>query len=133
VKAYSICDRLGVGKQFLEMFEKVVDAVEYELLVEDGREENMGFDSWLRAAEREAAFREFLATLAGCPEKGGEFRAWGLKAQAKDDLLGSTKGGREDTEKKLNRILFKPEWEPLLDQTIKSITSSLSRECLGNV
>ena len=133
VKAYSICNRLGVGKQFLEMFEKVVDAVAYELLVEDGREENIGFDSWLRAAEREAAFREFLATLAGCPEKGSEFRAWGLKAQAKDDLLGSTKGGREDTEKKLNRILFKPEWAPLLDQTIKSITSSLSRECPGNV
>lgn len=114
VKAWNITEQLGVGKEFLEMFRRVIEAVRYELDVEDGKEKFENFDNWLRAAEREAAFREFLAILSGHPEKVPEFKAWALRAQAKDDLLGGSKGGREDTERKLKRPLFREEWLPLL-------------------
>jgi len=114
VKAWNLSAQLGVGERFLEMFQKCVDAVMYELKIEDGIEKFETFEDWLRAAEREAAFREYLAYLIGKPEKAKEFRAWALHAQAKDDLMGAEKGGREDTDRRLNRPLFKPEWQSKL-------------------
>ncbi|MEM3740183.1 MAG: hypothetical protein QXP84_05235 [Candidatus Korarchaeum sp.] len=118
VRAYSICEELGLGEEFLRMFERVIDAVNYELLVEEGLAEFRSYEDWLRAAEREAAFREFLAVLAGRPEERGAFRLWGLKAQAKDDLMGAGKGGREETEGRLRRPLFRREWLARLEHKL---------------
>lgn len=118
VRAYSICEELGLGEEFLRMFERVIDAVNYELLVEEGLAEFRSYEDWLRVAEREAAFREFLAVLAGRPEERGAFRLWGLKAQAKDDLMGAGKGGREETEGRLRRPLFRREWLARLEHKL---------------
>jgi len=116
VKAYNLSQKLGLGQEFLEMFRKVIDAVFYELKVEDSAEKFQSFSDWLRAAEREAAFREFLAVLIRQPERTKKFRKWALRAQAKDDLLGNQKGGREDTEIKLKRPLFRKEWLPEIEK-----------------
>ncbi len=110
VRSWNISEKLGIGKEFQGMFRKVINAVRYELAVEDGTEKFQSFDDWLRAAKREIAFREFLAILSGQPERASEFREWAIKAQAKDDLLGNEKGGREDTEKRLKRPLFREKW-----------------------
>ncbi|MEM3895591.1 hypothetical protein [Thermofilum sp.] len=122
-EAWKLSNHIGLGDDFVRMFRRVVDAVMYELEVEDGVRGFNGFEDWLKAAEREAAFREFLAILSGHPDRVQEFRMWGIEAQAKDDLMGENKGGREGTERRLNRPLFKSEWLPLLN--------SMARE--GNV
>jgi hypothetical protein len=122
VTAWNICRNLGCGEEFMKMFRRVIRAVRYELDVEEGREKFSGFEDWLKAAERESAFREFLAVLAGLEERRAEFRLWGLKAQAKDDLLGEGKGGREPTERKLRRPLFREEWFMQLEQLEKCIS-----------
>jgi len=108
--ACRICSELGLEEEFLKMFRRVISAVRYELDVEEEREKFSDFQDWLRAGEREAAFREFLAVLSGCRELRDQFRMWGLIAQARDDLAGEAKGGREPTERKLNRPLFREEW-----------------------
>lgn len=89
VKAHGIAEKEGLSREFQEMFRRVIDGVFYELRVEDGIEECREYKDWLKAAEREVAFREFLAHLGGIPERVSEFREWGIKAQIKDDLLGA--------------------------------------------
>jgi hypothetical protein len=115
VRAYNLAERKGLSGEFREMFRRVIGAVSYELRVEEGIEECRGYGDWLRAAEREAAFREFLAHLSGKPERAREFREWGIRAQMKDDLLGAEKYGRENTEIRLRRPIFRREWlgEPI--------------------
>ncbi len=110
VRAYNLAEKEGLSKEFREMFRRVIDGVFYELKIEDGLEECKDYKDWLKAAEREIAFREFLAYLAKVPERVNEFREWAIKAQIKDDLLGAEKGGREDTEIRLKRPIFKREW-----------------------
>jgi len=129
VKAYNIAEKEGLSKEFQEMFRRVIDAVFYELKLEDGIEKYREYNDWLKAAEREIAFREFLAYLAGVPEKINEFREWAIKAQIKDDLLGAKKYGREDTERRLKRPIFKKEWLDKIDQEwAREIKSELSQE-----
>lgn len=118
VKAYNICGEMGLGNKFMEMFRRVVNAVEYELLVEDGIEVFDKFDDWLRAAEREAAFREFLAHLCGRQDLINEFRAWGLRAQADDDLYDAEDEGR------FGRPLFRREWLDDLERYIQDAHQS---------
>lgn len=115
VKAYELSRGIGLGDKYMEMFRRIVDAVRYELKVEEGRAEFRTFTDWVKAAEREAVFREFLAYLIGMPERAREFYIWGLRAQAKDDLIGETKGGREATERRLRRPLFREEWSRELE------------------
>lgn len=129
VKAHEIAEKEGLSKEFQEMFRRVIEAVFYELRVEDGIEECREYKDWLRAAEREVAFREFLAHLAGTPERVKEFREWGIKAQIKDDIMGAKKGGREDTEIRLKRPIFKKEWLNEIDaEWANEIKSELSAE-----
>ena len=129
VKAHNIAEKKGLSKEFQEMFRRVIDGVFYELRVEDGIEECKEYKDWLRAAEREVAFREFLAHLGGTPERVNEFREWGIKAQIKDDLLGAEKHGRENTETRLKRPIFKREWLDEIDAGWASeIRSELSAE-----
>ncbi len=138
VRAYNIAEKEGLSKEFREMFKRVIDGVFYELRIEDGLEECNEYKEWLRAAEREIAFREFLAHLGGAPERINEFRTWAIGAQIKDDLLGAEKGGREDTEARLKRPLFKREWLKEINQELATeikqkiaeidLEKSLSRE-----
>lgn len=116
-RAHLLAAEHGLGARYVEMFRRVVDAVRYEIMVEEGRATFTTFEDWLRAADREAAFREFLAYLVGTPERAREFYEWGLRAQAKDDMLGEAKGGREPTERRLRRPLFKEEWAKRLAVT----------------
>lgn len=110
VKAYNIAEREGLAREFKDMFKRVVDGVFYELRVEDGVEKCETYADWLKAAQRETGFREFLAHLCGMPEKIPEFREWGIRAQIKDDLLGARKHGRDNTDFRLNRPLFNRAW-----------------------
>jgi len=127
VKAYNIAEEEGLSKEFREMFRRVIEAVSYELKVEDGIEECKDYQDWLRAADREIAFREFLAYLSDRPERVSEFREWGIKAQIKDDLLGAEKYGRENTERRLKRPLFKEEW---LDEVPTEWSKEIKKELL---
>ncbi|MFA4805260.1 hypothetical protein [Pyrococcus kukulkanii] len=61
-------------------------------------------DDWLVSAVREVAFRAFIAEWLGLDKEREMIR--GLRAQAKDDVLGRRKGGREDTEERLNRPTY---------------------------
>jgi len=128
VKAHNIAEKEGLSKEFQEMFRRVIDGVFYELKVEDGIEECREYKDWLRAADREVAFREFLAYLGGTPERVNEFRKWGIEAQIKDDLLGAGKGGRENTDSRLNRPIFKIEWLDEIDdaELVSEIRKKLS-------
>lgn len=129
VKAHDIVEKEGLSKEFQEMFRRVIDGVFYELRVEDEIEECKEYKDWLKAAERKVAFREFLAHLGGMPEKVNEFREWGIKAQIKDDLLGAEKHGRENTETRLKRPIFKREWLEEVDaEWASEIRSELSAE-----
>lgn len=129
VKAHNIAEKEGLSKEFQEMFRRVIDGVFYELRVEDGIEECRGYKDWLRAAEREVAFREFLAHLGGTPERVNEFREWGIKAQIKDDLLGAEKHGRENTEVRLKRPIFRKKWLDEIDaEWASEIRNELSVE-----
>ena len=129
VKAYRIAEKEGLSKEFQEMFRRVIDGVFYELRVEDGIKECGEYKDWLKAAEREVAFREFLALLGGVPERVNEFREWGIKAQIKDDLLGAEKYGRENTDTRLKRPIFKREWLDEIDaEWAKEIRTEISAE-----
>lgn len=129
VKAHNIAGKEGLSREFQEMFRRVIEGVFYELRVEDGIEECKEYKDWLKAAEREVAFREFLAHLAGASERINEFREWGIKAQIKDDLLGAEKHGRENTEIRLKRPLFRREWLGEIDaKWANEIKSELSAE-----
>jgi hypothetical protein len=121
-EAHGICSSLGLGGQYLEMLMRVAEAVRLELMVEEGKLTLSTFEDWVRVAEKDTALREFLATLFDVPERAGEFVAEGLRAQAYNDLYLSRAGGREDTEGRLGRPMFRPEWKPLLDKRIFAIT-----------
>jgi len=102
-KARRIARKLGVENGLINTFERMVKAVMVELELEESRRQPT-LQDWLKAVERETAFREFLYGLLGMdPEKG---YVEGVVAQAKDDLYGAKKGGREDTDTRLNRPLF---------------------------
>ncbi|AFA40148.1 hypothetical protein Pogu_2121 [Pyrobaculum oguniense TE7] len=103
VKARGAARRLGAEAALVKTFERMVEAVKAELELEVARREP-ALKDWLKAAEREAAFREFAYGLAGVSPELGYVE--GVAAQAKDDLYGATKGGREDTDSRLNRPLF---------------------------
>lgn len=107
-KTRKIAQQTGFLKEYDEMFKRVINAVRYEIDVEEGRAEYKTVEDWIRAAEREAAFREFIGILKG--EDPKEYYFQGLKAQAKDDLIGAAKFGRKDTDRKLKRPLFKEEF-----------------------
>ncbi|MGC9012674.1 hypothetical protein, partial [Thermogladius sp.] len=100
LRARRIARRLGRERELFEAMERVVRAVDLELELEETRRRPRPVD-WLLAAEREAAFREFAYSLAGLDAEAGYVE--GVVAQAKDDLIGAEKGGREDTEERLNR------------------------------
>ena len=91
-KALKRAERLGCRKEFLEMFEAVLDAVYYEIDVEEGRAEFISEEDWKRAAGREAHFRAFIGYLKG--EDPVKYYQEGLKAQMKDDVMGAEKGER---------------------------------------
>jgi hypothetical protein len=117
-QARKVARQTGFLKEYDEMFKRVINAVRYEIDVEEGRAECRTAEDWIRAAEREAAFREFIGILKG--EDPGEYYLRGLKAQAKDDLIGAAKFGRKDTDKKLKRPLFKEEFDNILNLFTKS-------------
>lgn len=103
VKARRAARRLGAERGLIDAAARMVEAVEVELELERaGRPPTLA--DWLKAAEREAAFREFAYGLAGLDREAGYVD--GLAAQIKDDLRGASKGGREDTEARLNRPLI---------------------------
>jgi geranylgeranyl pyrophosphate synthase len=103
VKAKRAARGLGVERELVDAAARMVGAVRVELELErTGRPPTLS--DWLKAAEREAAFREFAYGLAGLDQEAGYVE--GLAAQIRDDLLGATKGGREDTETRLNRPLI---------------------------
>lgn len=107
-QARKIAQQTGFLKEYDEMFKRVINAVRYEIDVEEGHAEYKTVEDWIKAAEREAAFREFIGILKG--EDPKEYYLQGLKAQAKDDLIGAAKFGRKDTDAKLKRPLFKKEF-----------------------
>jgi predicted kinase len=103
IKARRAARRLGAERELISAAAKMVEAVKVELELErTGRPPTLA--DWLKAAEREAAFREFAYSLAGLNREAGYVE--GLAAQIKDDLFGAAKGGREDTETRLNRPLI---------------------------
>ena len=93
----------GLFDRYLRMLEEVADAVRAEVEVEEGRAKPTP-DLWLRVARREAAFREYLAELAGRPPGVGYLD--GLRAQMIDDVLGLDKEGRRGREREVGRPLF---------------------------
>lgn len=103
-KALKRAEKLGCRREFLEMFEAVLDAVYYEIDVEEGRAEFISEEDWERAAGREAHFRAFIGRLKG--EDPVKYYQEGLKAQMKDDVMGEEKGGRENTDERLKRPLW---------------------------
>jgi len=117
-KARKLAKEIGYIKEYDEMFKKVISAVRYEIDVEEGRTEYKTLDDWIKSAEREAAFRKFIGILKG--ENPEKYYWQGLKAQAKDDLIGAEKFGRKNTDKKLKRPLFKREFISLTNFFIDS-------------
>ncbi len=103
IKARRVARRLGAERELISAAAKMVEAVKVELELERAGKPPTLAD-WLKAAEREAAFREFAYGLVGLDREAGYVE--GLVAQIKDDLWGATKGGREDTEIRLNRPLI---------------------------
>ncbi len=103
-RARSIADGMGIGRAFDVMLRDVLSAVRLEIDVEEGRAEVRTPEDWERAARREACFRAFLALLCGRDPQ--ELYREGLEAQRRDDLLGATKHGREDTDSRLRRPLW---------------------------
>ena len=102
-KARRIARKIGAETSLINTFQRMVEAVMVELELEKTRRQPT-LNDWLKAVEREAAFREFLYSLVKTdPERG---YVEGVIAQAKDDLYGTEKGGREDTDTLLNRPLF---------------------------
>lgn len=86
--------------EFLKTTRALYEAVSLELELEiTGRRPSK--EEYLKTLEREGAFRCFLYFLAGRDPLEG----WreGIRAQIEDDLKGSRKYGREDTEERLNR------------------------------
>jgi len=103
IKARRAARRLNAERELISAAAKMVEAVKAELELErTGRPPTLA--DWLKAAEREAAFREFAYGLVGLNREAGYVE--GLAAQIKDDLFGAAKGGREDTETRLNRPLI---------------------------
>ncbi len=103
IKARREARKLGAERELVSAAAKMVEAVKVELELErTGKPPTLA--DWLKAAEREAAFREFAYGLAGLDREAGYVE--GLIAQIKDDLWGATKGGREDTEARFNRPLI---------------------------
>jgi shikimate kinase len=103
VEARKVARRLGVEQELINAAARMVEAVKVELELEKtGKPPTLS--DWLKAAEREAAFREFAYGLAGLDREASYVE--GLAAQIKDDLWGATKGRREDTEARLNRPLI---------------------------
>jgi predicted kinase len=103
IKARKAARKLGAERELINAAAKMVEAVKVELELEKtGRPPTLA--DWLKAAEREAAFREFAYSLVGLNREAGYVE--GLAAQIKDDLWGAAKGGREDTETRLNRPLI---------------------------
>jgi hypothetical protein len=103
IKARRAARRLNAERELISAAAKMVEAVKAELELErTGRPPTLA--DWLKAAEREAAFREFAYGLVGLNREAGYVE--GLAAQIKDDLFGAAKGGREDTEARLNRPLI---------------------------
>lgn len=96
--------KLGCEAEFNRMFKSVLDAVYYEIAVEEGRAVFQTEADWEKAAGREAHFRAFIGYLKG--EASEKYYQDGLQAQMKDDLRGAEKGGREDTDGRLNRPLW---------------------------
>ncbi len=102
-KVLEAARKLGAERELINAAAKMVEAVKVELELEKtGRPPTLA--DWLKAAEREAAFREFAYSLVGLNREAGYVE--GLAAQIKDDLWGAAKGGREDTETRLNRPLI---------------------------
>ena len=103
IKARRAARKLGAERELISTATKMVDAVQLELELErTGRPPTLA--DWLKTAERETAFREFAHSLARLDRETAYVE--GLMAQIKDDLRGATKGGREDTELRLNRPLI---------------------------
>ena len=103
VKARRAARRLGAERGLINTAARMVEAVKVELELEKtGKPPTLA--DWLKAAEREAAFREFAYSLARLDQEAGYVE--GLASQIKDDLWGATKAGREDTEARLNRPLI---------------------------
>lgn len=94
----------GLGPAYVEMLKDVTDAVRLEIDVEESRAVVSSAEDWERVARREASFRAFVARLCGRDPE--ELYREGLEAQRKDDLLGATKHGREDTDTRLRRPLW---------------------------
>lgn len=80
-----------------------------EIDVEEGRAAFCTEADWERAARREGCFRAFIGFLKG--EDPEAYYCEGLRAQMEDDLHGTVKGGRENTDFRLNRPLWQSTWE----------------------
>lgn len=87
-------------KEFLKMTKTIYDAVSLEIEFEITQRKPSERE-YFKTLEREGAFRYFLYFLAG----RDPWEGWkeGIRAQIEDDLKGSRKYGREDTEERLNR------------------------------
>lgn len=108
-KARLTARRLGCETEFVRMFLDVLDAVYYEIDVEEGRATFCTEADWEEAARREACFRAFIGFLKG--EDPEVYYREGLRAQMEDDLHGTVKGGRENTDFRLNRPLWQSAWK----------------------
>ena len=103
VKARRIARELGVEDGMIEAVKGMVDGVMRELELErSGRKPTI--EDWLVAVKRETEFRRFVYELFGMDGEEGALK--GLISQMKDDLYGGRKGGREDTDRRLNRPLI---------------------------
>ena len=90
IKARRAARRLGAERELISAAAKMVDAVKLELELEKtGKPPTLA--DWLKAAEREATFREFAYGLAGLDREAGYVE--GLAAQIKDDLWGRPRAG----------------------------------------
>ena len=99
VGARQLAEEHGYGDTFRRWFRVVVSGVERELELEETKREPTRED-WLVSALREAGYRAMIAEMLGV-----DWRPWfveGLASQLKDDM-NPTKGGREDTDTRLNR------------------------------
>lgn len=117
-KARKIAEEIGYLQEYDKMFRQTIDAVRYEIDIEERKREYKTFNDWLKVAEKETAFRSFIGLLKH--EDPHKYYIQAIKAQIKDDLIGAKKGGRKDTDTALSRPLFKKEFFPELLSTYQS-------------
>jgi len=117
---------IGVYTHFSEMLRSVVEAVRLEIRFEEHGWETVSRELWIKAAEREACFRRYLALLSGRAEIQWNMYLDGLRAQMVDDVLGLNKEDRVGTEVDLNRPLI-TRVVPITGERVREVSNIIKR------